>query len=385
MPGATLTQASPRQQRLDEGPGRRSNVAAWTQWVKGLSLFRGPVTKENMAAALACWQRALAHEPGSAALNPMVGFIHYVDARFCWWDDRQTAQVKLQSYADRAMQLDPDHPDAEHHGELRPIAAASLRGSRCPCAPGGEAGPWRGRYGNHGLLRAGLCWIPQRGGGAWRTVNDHEPEPAPVSISAISATPTAWLAGRLGEAEDLLRGYQAKSPGFGLVDLVLIHRQLGKPEEAEPARPRLLLAIRRDFTVTAWANAQIRADAAGLAMDIAALQAAGLPPDGVTGAARRLVNRCRFSYETWLDPTAVRAEPMDQTDLSPSSDGGATISAQQLRNFVDRIERLEQDKAGIADDIKDCYAEAKSLGYEVKILRKVIALRKKKPNERREE
>ena len=99
----------------------------------------------------------------------------------------------------------------------------------------------------------------------------------------------------------------------------------------------------------------------------------------------RLVNRCRFSYETWLDPTAVRAEPMDQTDLSPSSDGGATISAQQLRNFVDRIERLEQDKAGIADDIKDCYAEAKSLGYEVKILRKVIALRKKKPNERREE
>jgi len=76
---------------------------------------------------------------------------------------------------------------------------------------------------------------------------------------------------------------------------------------------------------------------------------------------------------------------MDQTDATPTSDGGATISAQQLRNFVDQIERLEQEKAGIADDIKDCYGEAKSLGYEVKILRKVIALRKKKPNERREE
>ena len=69
----------------------------------------------------------------------------------------------------------------------------------------------------------------------------------------------------------------------------------------------------------------------------------------------------------------------------PTSDGSATISAQQLRNFVDRIERLEQEKAGIADDIKDCYGEAKSLGYDVKILRKVRALRKKKPHERREE
>ena len=76
---------------------------------------------------------------------------------------------------------------------------------------------------------------------------------------------------------------------------------------------------------------------------------------------------------------------MDQTDFSPTKDGGAAISAEQLRNLVDRIERLEQEKAGIADDIKDCYGEAKSLGYDVKILRKVISLRKRKPNERREE
>ena len=84
-------------------------------------------------------------------------------------------------------------------------------------------------------------------------------------------------------------------------------------------------------------------------------------------------------------PTADRAETMDRPELSPTEDGSASISAQQLRNFVDRIERLEQDKAGIADDIKDCYAEAKALGYDVKILRKVISLRKRKPDERREE
>ena len=62
-----------------------------------------------------------------------------------------------------------------------------------------------------------------------------------------------------------------------------------------------------------------------------------------------------------------------------------STSPRQLRNFVDRIERLEQDKAGIMDDIKDTYAEAKALGYDVKILRKVISLRKRKPDERREE
>ena len=76
---------------------------------------------------------------------------------------------------------------------------------------------------------------------------------------------------------------------------------------------------------------------------------------------------------------------MDQTHLAPNQDGSPAVIAQQLRNLVERIERLEQDKAGIADDIKDTYAEAKGLGYDVKILRKVVALRKRKPNERREE
>lgn len=67
------------------------------------------------------------------------------------------------------------------------------------------------------------------------------------------------------------------------------------------------------------------------------------------------------------------------------TDSSASISAQQLRNFVDRIERLEQDKAGIADDIRETYGEAKALGYDVKILRKVIARRKQKPDAVREE
>ncbi len=71
------------------------------------------------------------------------------------------------------------------------------------------------------------------------------------------------------------------------------------------------------------------------------------------------------------------AEP-NQADVN-------AISAERLQSFIDRIERLEEEKAGIANDIKDIYAEAKSAGFETKIIRKIIALRKKEPQERSEE
>ena len=61
------------------------------------------------------------------------------------------------------------------------------------------------------------------------------------------------------------------------------------------------------------------------------------------------------------------------------------IAGDYLRSFVERIERLEEEKKVIADDIKDVYAEAKGTGFDVKILRKIIALRTKQPHEREEE
>ena len=57
----------------------------------------------------------------------------------------------------------------------------------------------------------------------------------------------------------------------------------------------------------------------------------------------------------------------------------------QLKAFVERIERLEEEKRTIADDIKDVYAEAKGNGFDVKIMRKVISLRRQDLNKRREE
>ena len=61
------------------------------------------------------------------------------------------------------------------------------------------------------------------------------------------------------------------------------------------------------------------------------------------------------------------------------------VSAEQLRLFIERIETLEEEKKGIADDIRDVYAEAKGTGFDTKILKKVIALRKKDEQERLEE
>jgi uncharacterized protein (UPF0335 family) len=61
------------------------------------------------------------------------------------------------------------------------------------------------------------------------------------------------------------------------------------------------------------------------------------------------------------------------------------VAGDQLRAFVERIERLEEEKKVISDDIKDVYAEAKGNGFDAKIMRKVVSLRKKQPHEREEE
>jgi uncharacterized protein (UPF0335 family) len=61
------------------------------------------------------------------------------------------------------------------------------------------------------------------------------------------------------------------------------------------------------------------------------------------------------------------------------------VARDQLRSFIERIERLSEDKQTIADDIKDVYAEAKATGFEPKILKKVIAIRKQGADERAEE
>jgi len=56
----------------------------------------------------------------------------------------------------------------------------------------------------------------------------------------------------------------------------------------------------------------------------------------------------------------------------------------RLRLLIERIERLEEEKKGIGDDIKDVYGEAKATGYDAKIMRQIVRLRKMTPDDRRE-
>ncbi len=66
-----------------------------------------------------------------------------------------------------------------------------------------------------------------------------------------------------------------------------------------------------------------------------------------------------------------------------AADGG--IAPERLKSFIERIERLEEEKATIAADIREIYAEAKSAGFAVKIMRQVVRLRKMDSHDRREQ
>ena len=60
------------------------------------------------------------------------------------------------------------------------------------------------------------------------------------------------------------------------------------------------------------------------------------------------------------------------------------VAAEQLRLFIERIERLEEEKKGIADDVKDVYAEAKANGYDTKTMRAIVRLRRMETHVRQE-
>jgi uncharacterized protein (UPF0335 family) len=73
---------------------------------------------------------------------------------------------------------------------------------------------------------------------------------------------------------------------------------------------------------------------------------------------------------------------MSDTATNPDS---YRVTADELRQFIERYERLEQEKKDIAEQQKEVMAEAKSRGYDTKVIRKVIALRKREPDDIAEE
>ncbi len=75
----------------------------------------------------------------------------------------------------------------------------------------------------------------------------------------------------------------------------------------------------------------------------------------------------------------MSAEPGVGHNSSPSA-----IAADQLKSFIERVERLEEEKKALSEDIRDVYAEAKGNGFDAKIMRKIVALRKMDHAERKE-
>ncbi len=278
----TLVLATEMQVNLTDGEQARlhytttSNVEAWTLWVKGLSHHRQAVTKENWTAALSCWQRALELDPASAALNGMLAFLYAVDARFGWLDDRKTALGKARRYVDRALELDPENPDANTASSFTLLmegrhedAAAHARRAALLAPGSADAATF-------------ACFVLAFAG------YPHEAVAHGERAMTLSPNYPAYYLGHLGNAYRLsgraadaiaaFKAYHARHPGFGLTDLVIIYQETGRPDEAERTA-RDLLSIRRDFTIASWASTQYRADRARLEADSAALRAAGLPVD----------------------------------------------------------------------------------------------------------
>jgi adenylate cyclase len=276
----TLVLATELQVRLTEGEQARlrytttRDFEAWTYWTQGLSHYRQAIAKESSAAALACWERALALDPASAALNAMIGLQHVGDARFGWWDDRETALGKARGYAARALELDPGNADAHIASGFISLmqqrydeAVAHVRRAIQSAPSSADAASY-------------ACFILACSGHAKEAVTQGEksmllsPNYPPYYLGVLG---NAYrLSGRIEEAISAFRAFHDRSPGFGLSDLVIIYQQIGQGQEAKRMAERLL-SVRRDFTITAWASTQFRSDEAQLEADIAALRAAGLP------------------------------------------------------------------------------------------------------------
>ncbi len=76
---------------------------------------------------------------------------------------------------------------------------------------------------------------------------------------------------------------------------------------------------------------------------------------------------------------------MPATAAAAKEQPATRFAKDQLKAFVERIERLEEEKKATSDDIRDIYAEAKGTGYDVKALRTIVRLRKQDVDERKEE
>jgi adenylate cyclase len=278
----TLVLATELQVKLTEGEQARlryttaKNVEAWTCWVQGLAHYRRSIAKENIHAARLCWEKAVTLDPSSAALNAMLGFVHCLDARFGWWEDRKTAIGKARAHLDRAFELDSDNADAH-------IASASLfwlerrfDEAVADARRAVQLAPGSADVSNLASFCLASAGSPEEAVGLSKRAIELNPSYPANYLGNLAYAHR--LAGQVEDAMAACNAYDARIPGsgFGLIDLAILYQQNGRSDDAKRTAERLL-AARPAFTIVSWVKTQIMRDTARLEADVAALRAAGLP------------------------------------------------------------------------------------------------------------
>lgn len=274
----TLTIATALQVELTEGEQAMlrytttSNVEAWTHFIRGLSFFR-TVSAETYRQARHCFEQALSEDPDSAQIQAMLACTLAIEGRFHWVTDRDETLARAKDCADRALELDPANADAWaalgywHMSYMRLEDSVEAYGKAAGLAP------------DHADLRAlyGLALtFAERADEAVREVK---------TAMKLNPLGPGWYSGVLGhalryagrydEALKVLSDYNRRSPGFGLVDIVLTYAETGDVENAK-LRATDLMTARPEFTVDKWAATQNCLDPERLARDRNFLVSAGL-------------------------------------------------------------------------------------------------------------
>ncbi len=276
----TLILATEMQVKLLEGEQARlrysttKNLEAWSYYAKGLAHYHKPVTKEGLGAALPFWEKALELDPDSAALNAMLGFMHYADARFGWWDERETALRKAREYADKARALDPHNADAYTTSSLILMVQKRFDEAVVDARKAVELAPGSADTATFACFVLASAGYPEEALVHIRRAMTLSPKYPPSYLGHLGNA--CRLTGRIDEAIEAFKSYDARSPGFGLTDLIITYQENGQPELAKQTAKRFL-AARPKFTIASWKNTQFRADTKQLEADAAALRAAGVP------------------------------------------------------------------------------------------------------------
>ena len=277
----TLVLATEMQVKLIEGEQARlrytttTNVGAWTHWVQGMSHFHQAVSKEKMGAARICWEKALALDPASAALNAMLGFIHCLDARFGWWDDHETAIDKARAYTAKALEIDPDNAEAYTASSLILLMQRRYDEAVADARKAIQLAPGSALAADLASFVFVPSGYPEEGVLQSEKAIALSPHYPPAYLGTLG---NAYrLAGRTEQAIATFKAYHARNPGFGLTDLVIIYQQIGQADGARRTVEQLM-AARPNFTIGGWLKTQfIRRDTAQVEADREALRAAGLP------------------------------------------------------------------------------------------------------------